>query len=48
MGQARLNWCMILHVHNDETDNLDLNAVAMNLYLESPAALLFLEILFKL
>ena len=28
MGQARLNWCMILHVHNDETDNLDLNAVA--------------------
>ena len=48
MGQARLNWCMILHVCNDETDNLDLNAVVMNLYLESPATLIFLEILFKL
>ena len=28
MGQARLNWCMILHVHNDETDDLNMEAVA--------------------
>ena len=27
MHQTRLNWCMILHVHN-ETDMLDLTAVA--------------------
>ena len=24
----RLNWCMILHVHKDDTDMLDLQAVA--------------------
>ena len=28
MHQARLNWCMILHIHTDETDKLDLTAVA--------------------
>lgn len=28
IGQARLNWCVLLHVHNDETDNLDLSVVA--------------------
>ena len=28
MSQSRLNWCMILHVHNDGTDKLDLKAVA--------------------
>ena len=26
--QARLNWCMILHVHKDKTDSLQLNSVA--------------------
>ena len=24
--QARLNWCMILHIHTDETDKLDMTA----------------------
>lgn len=28
MGQARLNWVMILNVHNDETDQLDLESIA--------------------
>ena len=28
MHQTRLNWCMILHIHSDETDKLDLIAVA--------------------
>ena len=28
MGQTRLNWCMLLHVHNDETDELDLKQIA--------------------
>ena len=28
MGQTRLNWCMLLHVHNDETDALDLKQIA--------------------
>ena len=28
MHQTRLNRCMILHIHNDETDKLDLIAVA--------------------
>ncbi len=28
MQQTRLNWCMILHTHTDETDELDLRAIA--------------------
>ncbi len=28
MQQTRLNWCMILHKHSDETDELDLRAIA--------------------
>uniref|UniRef100_H3AGB2 HAT C-terminal dimerisation domain-containing protein n=1 Tax=Latimeria chalumnae TaxID=7897 RepID=H3AGB2_LATCH len=28
MKQSRLNWCMVLHVHNDETDKLDLLKIA--------------------
>ena len=28
MNQARLNWCMILHIHQDETDLLDIQSVA--------------------
>lgn len=28
MHQTRLNWCMTLHIHNEETDKLDLMAVA--------------------
>ena len=28
MGQTRLNWCMLLHVHKDETDALDLKQIA--------------------
>ena len=26
--QARLNWCMLLHVHNDKTDNLPMLSIA--------------------
>ena len=26
--QARLNWCMLLHVHNDKTDNLPTSNIA--------------------
>ena len=28
MNQTRLNWCMILHTHNDVTDNLNLKDLA--------------------
>ena len=28
MNQARLNWCMILHIHQDQTDLLDIQSVA--------------------
>ena len=28
MNQSRLNWCMLLHIHSDETDKLDLTAIA--------------------
>jgi len=28
MQQSRLNWCMILHIHKELTDVLDLNEVA--------------------
>jgi hypothetical protein len=28
MNQSRLNWCMILHIHCEETDKLDLAAIA--------------------
>ena len=28
MHQTRLNWCMILHIHSDCTDKLDLKAIA--------------------
>ena len=28
MGQKRLNMCMLLHVHNDKTDALDLKQIA--------------------
>ena len=28
MHQTRFNWCMILHVHKDDTDMLDYQAVA--------------------
>ena len=28
MQQSRLNWCMILHIHKDLTDALDLDKVA--------------------
>ena len=28
MHQTRLNWCMILYVHKDDTDMLDLQAMA--------------------
>ena len=27
MHQSRLNWCMLLHVHKDETDKLDLATI---------------------
>ena len=27
MGQTRLNWCMLLHVHNDETDALEVKQI---------------------
>ena len=27
MHQSRLNWCMLLHVHKDETDKLDLTTI---------------------
>ena len=26
--QARLNWCMLLHVHNNKTDNLPMSNIA--------------------
>ena len=29
MHQTRLNWCVILHVHSEETDKLDLMAVVL-------------------
>ena len=28
MNQTRLNWCMILHIHNDDTDKLNIVDVA--------------------
>lgn len=28
MHETRLNWCMILHTHYEETDELDLNVIA--------------------
>ena len=28
MNQARLNWCMIQHIHQDQTDLLDIQSVA--------------------
>ena len=28
MQQSRLNWCMVLHVHNEETDQLELTTIA--------------------
>lgn len=28
MNQSRLNWCLILHIHCDEADKLDLTAIA--------------------
>ena len=28
MNQTRLNWCMILHIHNDDTDKLNIIDVA--------------------
>ena len=28
MNQDRLNWCMMLHIHNNDTDALDLNYLA--------------------
>ena len=28
MNQDRLNWCMVLHIHNNDTDALDLNYLA--------------------
>ena len=31
MQQSRLNWCMILHIHKELTDALDLNKVANEL-----------------
>ena len=24
MNQTRLNWCMVLHIHNDDTDKLNI------------------------
>ena len=27
-SQVRLNWCMILHVHKDKTDGLEMNRIA--------------------
>ena len=37
MHQTRLNWCMILHIHNDETDKLDLIAVANDFVSRNPS-----------
>ena len=28
INQDRLNWCVILHIHNNDTDALDLNYLA--------------------
>ena len=28
MHQTRLNWCMVLYAHNDETDKLNLQDIA--------------------
>ena len=28
MNQSRLNWCMILHIHTNENDKVDLTATA--------------------
>ena len=28
MNQTRLNWCMVLHIHNDDTDKLNIVDVA--------------------
>ena len=28
MQQSRLNWCMLLHIHKEETDKLDLISIA--------------------
>ena len=28
MNQSRLNWCMILHIHTNKTDKMDLTATA--------------------
>lgn len=28
MSQTRMNWCMVLHIHNDHTDKLNIVDVA--------------------
>ena len=37
MQQTRLNWCIILYIHNEETDKLDLIAVANNFVSRNPS-----------
>ena len=41
MNQARLNWCMILHIHQDETDLLDIQSVANEFVAVMPAVTVF-------
>ncbi len=45
-GQVRLNWYMILHVHNDETDSLDLKAIANEFVSRNSSRRNILETLF--
>jgi len=37
MNQSRLNWCLILHIHCDEADKLDLTAIANEFFSRNPS-----------
>jgi len=37
MNQSRLNWCLILHIHRDEADKLDLTAIANEFFSRNPS-----------
>ena len=42
-----MNWCIFLHVHNDETDALDLKQIAIEFFFVNLVDRIFLEFLHK-
>jgi len=42
MNQTRLNWCMVLHIHNDDTDKLNIPDVANEFVMEDLCKIFFI------